>query len=80
MYWNTEDPDQLMFCGPKYYAYNQTHCKKDPHFWTTGPTYCIANLWNVPGYDDLCTTSNPFINSATTCCYWNELNIGTPIF
>jgi hypothetical protein len=65
MWWNNSNVNSLVFCGPKHYIFNVSHCKKDPYYWSpSDPTYCIPNYYNSGIYPSLC--------SGSSCCYENS--------
>lgn len=71
MFWKTSDPDQIVFCAPKYYLFNQTHCKRDPYYIPQASIeYCIPHTFGIDGAQTLCNLESPWYPQFE-CCYTN---------
>lgn len=69
LYWNSEDSNIVIICGPKYYLYDDYRCKVDPYYKTPNmPTYCQPNYFNYPDMPNTCESSYAFSPDAP-CCY-----------
>lgn len=77
MYWKKSDPNQINFCKPKYYLFNETTCRRDAAYWNTGnPEYCTPNTFGMDTKQQFCDMSNTYWRLYNIPCCFTDKFLG----